>query len=161
MSNKTHIKIGAIIVLLIAAYLGVDLEQNQSSPSVDVSPKEALAPATTSVQGDTENISKAFQQKQSNLQVRSQGKVIAILADDQDGSRHQKFILELSNGMTLLVAHNIDLAPRIQNIQIGDQVQFFGEYEYSEKGGVIHWTHHDPSNKHVEGWLKHQGKTYQ
>ncbi|WP_312209082.1 DUF3465 domain-containing protein, partial [Acinetobacter variabilis] len=27
--------------------------------------------------------------------------------------------------------------------------------------GVIHWTHHDPSNKHISGWLKHQGKTYQ
>jgi hypothetical protein len=37
----------------------------------------------------------------------------------------------------------------------------FGEYEYSNQGGVIHWTHHDPSRRHEDGWLKHDGKTYQ
>lgn len=87
--------------------------------------------------------------------------MIAILKDDNEGSRHQKFILELNNGHTVLVAHNIDLAPRIPNIQKGDMVEFFGEYEYSEKGGVIHWTHHNPGRKHIDGWLKYQGRTYQ
>ena len=95
------------------------------------------------------------------MQVRASGRVIAILPDDNEGSRHQKFILKLSNEQTLLVAHNIDLAPRIANIQKDDKVEFFGEYEYSDKGGVIHWTHHDPADKHVSGWLKHQGRTYQ
>ena len=64
--------------------------------------------------------------------------MVVLLKDDNEGFRHQKFILELSSGQTVLVAHNIDLAPRIQNIQKGDQVEFFGEYEYSDKGGVIH-----------------------
>jgi len=26
---------------------------------------------------------------------------------------------------------------------------------------VIHWTHHDPQGKHINGWLKYQGKMYQ
>ncbi|MBQ1494882.1 MAG: DUF3465 domain-containing protein, partial [Acinetobacter sp.] len=43
----------------------------------------------------------------------------------------------------------------------GEIVEFYGEYEYSPKGGVIHWTHHDPQAKHVDGWLKYQGKSYQ
>ena len=87
--------------------------------------------------------------------------MVALLSDDNEGSRHQRFILELGNGQTLLVAHNIDLAPRIDRLQKGDTVEFFGEYEYTDKGGVIHWTHHDPQKRHVDGWLKHQGSTYQ
>jgi Protein of unknown function (DUF3465). len=52
----------------------------------------------------------------------------ARLPDDEQGSRHQRFILRLASGRTLLVAHNIDLAPRIDGLQVGDQVAFSGEY---------------------------------
>lgn len=103
----------------------------------------------------------AFKNRQSNLQVQGSGVVVRILPDDNEGSRHQKFILKLGSGQTLLVAHNIDLAPRVSGLGIGDSVEFFGEYEWNSQGGVIHWTHHDPQNRHVGGWLKHAGKTYQ
>jgi len=166
MPNKTNLSIGAVIALLIAAYLGLDLQQSQplipsasdtTTETLDSEPN--LVPSQTT--DDLDRIARAFQQRQSDLQVRSSGQVIAVLPDDHEGSRHQKFILELPNGQTVLVAHNIDLAPRIQSIQKQDQVEFYGEYEYSDKGGVIHWTHHDPARKHVAGWLKHQGRTYQ
>ena len=84
-----------------------------------------------------------------------------LLADDNDGSRHQRFILEVGAGRTLLIAHNIDLAPRIPDLKVGDTVEFYGEYEPNDRGGVIHWTHHDPQGDHVDGWLKHAGRTYQ
>ncbi len=105
-------------------------------------------------------ISDAYQNRLSNIQVRGLGKVSRILSDDNKGSRHQRFILRLSSGQTLLVAHNIDLAPRINNLQNGDSVQFNGEYEWNSKGGVIHWTHHDPGGQHVDGWLEHNGRKY-
>ncbi|WP_180104449.1 DUF3465 domain-containing protein [Acinetobacter sp. YH12108] len=168
MANKTDMGIGAVIALLVAAYLGLDLAESKQQantfvPSAEVAIQEQthVQKSTHKLSDDTQRIKQAYQQRQSDLQVQASGKVVALLKDDNEGSRHQKFILELSTGQTVLVAHNIDLAPRIQNIQKGDQVVFFGEYEYSEKGGVIHWTHHDPSNKHISGWLKHQGKTYQ
>jgi hypothetical protein len=106
-------------------------------------------------------LQQAFQSHTSDLQIQGTGKVIKVLADDNDGSRHQRFILKLTTGQTLLVAHNIDLAPRISNLRKGDQVEFNGEYEWNRKGGVIHWTHHDPRGRHEDGWLKHNGRVYQ
>ena len=76
-------------------------------------------------------------------------------------SKHQRFILRLENNQTLLIAHNIDLAPRVANIKKGDKVEFYGEYEYNKKGGVIHWTHKSSSTRHQHGWLKHNGNLYQ
>lgn len=110
--------------------------------------------------GDAE-IKRAFQQQQSDLQVSGGGKVSRILADDLKGSRHQKFIIKLDNQLTLLIAHNIDLAPRINNLNKGDWVEFYGEYEWNQKGGVVHWTHLDPIGAHIAGFLKHKGKQYQ
>ncbi len=107
------------------------------------------------------SLKSAYENHQSDGQVKGSGTVIRILKDDNKGSRHQKFILKLSSRHTILIAHNIDLAPRINSISIGDQVQFYGEYEWNKKGGVVHWTHHDPKGRHVGGWLKHNGSTYQ
>jgi hypothetical protein len=103
----------------------------------------------------------AYDNRQSDIQVQGEGIVTKILADDLDGSRHQRFILRLSSGQTVLVAHNIDLAPRIGGLRTGDSVAFYGEYEWNPKGGVIHWTHHDPGGRHTAGWLKHGGELYQ
>ncbi|MDB4307760.1 DUF3465 domain-containing protein [Gammaproteobacteria bacterium] len=105
-------------------------------------------------------LSTTFERRQSNEQVQGQGEVLRVLSDDNDGSRHQRFILRLDSGQTLLIAHNIDLAPRISSLSTGDLVEFFGEYEWNSKGGVVHWTHHDPRGTHVDGWLKHGGNTY-
>jgi hypothetical protein len=99
--------------------------------------------------------------QRSGTQMSGIGVVRRVLPDDNDGSRHQRFILELAEGQTVLVAHNIDLAPRLTSLDPGDTVAFYGEYESNAQGGVIHWTHHDPARRHVDGWLKHEGRTVQ
>ena len=86
--------------------------------------------------------------------------VTRILKDDNEGSRHQRFLIETVEGLTLLVAHNIDLAPRVP-LSVNDQVSIYGQYEWNNKGGVLHWTHHDPSKSHPEGWIMHHGKKYE
>lgn len=106
-------------------------------------------------------IADAFENRRSNFQVEGSGVVTRVLADDNEGDRHQRFILRLASGQTLLVTHNIDLAPRILALKEGDTVDFFGEYEWNDQGGVTHWTHKDPRERHVAGWLRHKGRVYQ
>jgi hypothetical protein len=105
-------------------------------------------------------IDNAYQNKQSNVQVQGSGKVLKVLSDDNSGSRHQRFILKLPSNLTVLVAHNIDLSNKIKDLKAGDNVEFYGEYEWNNKGGVLHWTHKDPRGKHKDGWLKHNGIVY-
>src|SRR5262245_57481400 len=83
-------------------------------------------------------LAQAYAQQLSNVQVWGQGTVIRVLKDDNDGSRHQRFIVRVPSGQTVLIAHNIDLAPRIDALEEGDTVEFSGEYAWNSKGGVVH-----------------------
>ena len=115
----------------------------------------------SSVSRDSHHIVEAYENHTSGKQVAGVGKVTRILSDDLKGSRHQRFILKLEGGHTLLISHNIDLAPRINSLKIGDEIEFYGVYEWNSKGGVVHWTHDDPKGRHINGWLKKNGKIYQ
>jgi hypothetical protein len=106
-------------------------------------------------------LAEAFDDRASDLEVEGDGTVDRLLPDDEEGSRHQRFILRLASGQTLLVAHNIEIAPRIAGLHAGDLVTFRGVYEWNPEGGTIHWTHHDPSSDHPAGWLRHGGRVYE
>ena len=145
----------AAAVVFAALYFGLgktgDLRWFSNSP-------ESQVEAVPSQSGKLGN---AFTEQRSGSQVTGEGRATKLLADDNEGSRHQRFILTLASGQTVLVAHNIDLAPRIDALKVGDTVSFNGVFEWNAKGGVIHWTHRDPSGRHQAGWLKHAGQTYQ
>jgi uncharacterized protein DUF3465 len=119
------------------------------------------SPANQPLSDSDQEFARAFDQGRSSLQVEGQGVVRRLLSDDNEGSRHQRFIVALASGQTLLIAHNIDLAPRVVNLREGDTVTFSGQYEWDPKGGRIHWTHHDPNNRHAPGWIRHNGQVYQ
>ncbi|WNC68056.1 DUF3465 domain-containing protein [Thalassotalea nanhaiensis] len=109
---------------------------------------------------DLEKINHLFDNQLSNVQVRGFGRVIKMLPDDNDGSRHQRFIVRLKNNQTVLVAHNIDIGSRVNSLRAGDDIGFSGVYEWNDKGGVVHWTHKDPNGKHPDGYLNYVGLTY-
>lgn len=106
-------------------------------------------------------VSQAYLNQQSDVLVELEGRVTRILPDDNEGSRHQKFIVAMADKHTILVSHNIDLAPRINDIAVGQPIKVKGEYEYNNRGGVVHWTHHDPAGQHPGGWIEYGGKRYQ
>jgi hypothetical protein len=141
-----------LVILVAAGYFGLNQFRQSSVDSRQVSGTEAVDDAV---------FAKAQESHASGVQLQGQGTVIKVLPDDSNGSRHQRFILKLRSGQTLLIAHNIDLAPRIGSLQEGDTVSFNGEYEWNSKGGVIHWTHLDPAGRHAAGWVRHDGRIYQ
>lgn len=150
-------------LVLIAAFAAAAYFALAPAPDATDSGEAAARPGVS--QGVRERddavIESAFENRLGNLQVTGQGTVLKLLADDIDGSRHQRFIVRLDSGRTLLVSHNIDLAQRIDALRVGDTVAFYGEYEWNPKGGVIHWTHHDPQGAHPAGWIEHDGQRYQ
>ena len=141
-------KSSRVAVLAVAALLAIGSWVLQQIETANRSPDEAA-------------LFVAIEDKRSDVQVLGDGTVVKILPDDNHGSRHQRFLVKLDNGHVILIAHNIDLAPRIDALRERDTISFFGEFEWNEKGGVVHWTHHDPRNKHPHGWLEHRGKRYQ
>jgi hypothetical protein len=145
------------LLLLVAVFAAVYLWERQAADA----PAAGDSRAATDSVSHSSPIAEAFDAQQSGRQVRGEGVVTRILADDHDGSRHQRFILELDTGQTLLIAHNIDLAPRIGALREGDSVSFNGVYEWNDRGGIVHWTHHDPEGQHEPGWLRHNGRTYE
>ena len=105
------------------------------------------------------NKQRHFDARDSGTWVEVSGIVIKLLRDDNEGSRHQRFIVDLRNGQTLLIAHNIDLAPRIP-IGVGDRLKIRGMYEWNDLGGLVHWTHHDPMGVEDGGYIVCRRRTY-
>jgi hypothetical protein len=160
---KPRSKLKPLFALLIFA-LGLvqlnNINKQQLLDSADAQEQLALPMEKGSVAGTDVLIAEAFRSGRSNVQLGGEGKVVHLLPDDSNGSRHQKFLIELESGHTLLISHNIDLAPRLDNLREGDLIEFYGEYEWNKKGGVIHWTHHDPKGVHPGGWLKYRGRIF-
>lgn len=143
-------------LLLALALVGVYQQYPAKFEAYFTEPMSSVASSQTRAQ-----VSTGYQERHHQRQITDSGQVIKLLKDDNKGSRHQRFLLRLSNGQTLLVAHNIDLAPYLTQLKVGDTVSFAGEYIWNDKGGVLHWTHHDPKGRHPGGWLKHNGQLYQ
>ena len=143
------------IILLVLALAAAALVREIWPPLPGPSP-ERTTPAAAAA---NRAVLEAYRQRQSNLWVEVTGVVERVLPDDRAGSRHQRFILGLDDGQTLLVSHNIDVAARAP-VARGDSVELRGEYEWNEQGGVVHWTHHDPEGRTPGGWIRTGGRTY-
>ena len=148
-------KLIVIVLAALVAYVAYDQRDRATNAPHDV---QSSPSAPLTAQQDA--IAAAYERRASNVQVEAEGVVVKVLSDDNDGSRHQRFIVELASGQTVLISHNIDLAPRVSPLAAGDRVQFHGEYEWNEKGGVVHWTHHDPAGSHPGGWIRREGATF-
>lgn len=86
-------------------------------------------------------VENAFAQKINRVPITATGRVIKLLPDDTDATPHQKFIIEIHSGHTILVSHNLLRAYRMP-VKIGDRVEVRGTYIWNRFGGLLHNTHH-------------------
>lgn len=134
---------------------------NSASPPATTPAPRKESPQRTETPAAGIRVEELFRTQRSDVMVTVAGAVVRTLPDDNEGSPHQKFIVELPSGHRLLVAHNIDLAPRVPGLTKGDPVTVRGEYEWNDRGGVLHWTHDDPAGRHTPGWIEFDGKKYE
>ena len=104
-------------------------------------------------------MNRPFGKRDTGSWIEVTGFVKRLLTDDNDGSRHQRFILDIGSGRTLLIAHNIDLVQRVP-LGLGDRVRLRGMYEWNDLGGLVHWTHHDPLGVEDGGWIRYRARIY-
>ncbi|MEO0998769.1 MAG: DUF3465 domain-containing protein, partial [Pseudomonadota bacterium] len=117
--SKLRLVIGGL--LLIAAALAWIVERQTAG---------GFAGTDTSVDAaaGSEALASAFARRANDEWVEARVTVVRLLADDNDGSRHQRFVAASAGGQTVLVAHNIDLAERVP-LAVGDSVYLRGQYE--------------------------------
>jgi Protein of unknown function (DUF3465) len=146
MSRRTMI---SMVALLVLGFMSIrQLRSGEANAD-----SEAAAGSVLEEGG----VEAAFASQQSGAWVTGEGRVDRVMGDDTEGARHQRFVLKLASGHTILISHNIDVAPRITDLREGDDIKFHGQYEWNQQGGVVHWTHRDPQGQQVGGWLEHFG----
>ena len=158
----------AIAVLALCAYLTIyrtrathSAATTPAAPPAPTPPASASPTAAATPVVDDPSIARAIADHAHEVTVDAAGVVSRVLPDDREGERHQRFIVRLPSGSTVLIAHNIDIAPRIEGLRTGAPIVFEGEYVWNAQGGVVHWTHHDPSGRHKSGFVKYDGRLYQ
>jgi Protein of unknown function (DUF3465) len=120
-----------------------------------------LAGCGAAAQADDAAIAADYHNHQSNVEVTADGTVVRLLADRTSSTgTHEQFIIKLSSqNITVEIEHNISIAARVP-VAEGDHVIVHGEYVWNSKGGLIHFTHHDPQGTHEAGYIEDNGKTY-
>ena len=146
-----------IVVLALYAWPRACAPEGSGAPSGS----GPLTPSAAEAAAFDAEIDRLVARQADGVVVEGWATVDRLLEDDLRGSRHQRFIARLSSGRTLLVSHNIDLAPRIDSLRSGDPIRFRGEYVWNSRGGLIHWTHHDPDGRHAGGWIRHASGIFQ
>lgn len=162
LSRNALILVG-VVGILSACSSTVSPASSQSSSSPQV-PAEFGSPNTTDSSSSQSIDQSQLLQAQANqakkVEIIFSARVKKILPDDTKGLPHQRLLLSVENGSTVLLAHDIKYAPKVP-VQVGDMLVIKGEYIWNRKGGVVHWTHHSDSPRHEGGYIEFGGQRYE
>lgn len=143
---------GALVILLVLTvfmtFTGIAAAaytlEKMGTTEIDISP-------------DNKAFEQAFEDRSQKVILSVSGRVIKTL-EEPSGSKYQKFLVDI-DGRTVLVAHNLEMG-RMIPVEPNYEIVIKGEYIWTEKGGVIHWTHRDPRKEHPDGFIYYNKRLY-
>lgn len=138
LNKRTLVRLAVVVIAAVVATLLSEYEAR--------APRPATAPTQWTAALDDQWVS-------------TDVTIYRELPDDNEGSRHQRLLGRTDDGHSLLIVHNIDLAPRVP-AGVGDRISVHGHFVWNDKGGLVHWTHHDPQGRHGGGYIDFAGERY-
>lgn len=140
-------KFQSVLVGLLTVFsFNISLAIPQESVPGEVTDDSALVEAIATHRN-------AFYVEAGNLRVTQ------ILPEDNQGLPHQKWVAVTSTGETILVVYNLDMGPRVP-VKVGDHFAVGGQFIWSKRGPLIHWTHDDPRKYRPDGYIYFNGLVY-
>ena len=152
--KKPVVAILLIALAVVAANVSRQRQQEREASPPPVSLPSALPGAPGAAVADDGSLARAIAARAQDVPVTGSGEVVKLLPDDREGSPHQRILVRVAGGGTVLIAHNIELAPRVAPVAVGDTLEFAGDFVWNDKGGLVHWTHPDPGGRHRAGWIR-------
>lgn len=86
--------------------------------------------------------------------------VTRLLADDNSGSRHQRFYAKLSDGQEVYIVYSLEYGRVRVPVSVGSVVGVGGEYRWTKFGGLLHWVHEDTRDTRPDGYVELKGTRY-
>ena len=96
----------------------------------------------------------------SHVEIHVAGKIARYLGTrNSESGEHEGFLVTpRGSSAHLLIEDNVNITGFIP-MRNGDSVELQGQYECND--GVVHWTHHDPSGRHIMGYVVVNGRRFQ
>lgn len=149
------------LIFMTAAMISASsLMAGCKSDTASNQPDRRIASAGSPQQPGDGEVIDAQTRHEKKVEVTVCAPVKKLLPPDTKGLPHERFLLQLSNGTTCLIAHDVKMAPPVP-VNPGDKPIIHGEYIWNKFGGVIHWTHHSNTPRHEGGWIELNGQRYQ
>lgn len=161
ISRKIGKTIAALIIAGGAALLGLKSKNTESTHGLTVAQKKNASIDTTKTDTNYDVLNAIRSSKPLTYTTIKNALVVKLLRNDNKGARHQRWIIQIENGVTITVVHNIDIAEKIP-LSVGDTIEVAGELVFGDrkKDPLLHWTHEDPRGKRIAGYVILNGKRY-
>lgn len=161
ISRKIGKGIAALIIAGAAGFFGFKNKDTDSTKGLTVAQKKNVAIETVKTDTNYEVLNAIKTSKPLTYAVIKNALVVKVLRNDNKGARHQRWIVQIENGVTITIIHNIDIAEKVP-LAVGDSVEVAGELIYGDrkKDPILHWTHEDPKGKRIAGYVVHNGERY-
>ncbi|MBP8127396.1 MAG: DUF3465 domain-containing protein [Aeromonadaceae bacterium] len=152
--QRSSIVVLGVLVICLLGYVGI---KSLRAQMVQASAGESWRQAA---KRDESIVAKAYQQGKGDVQVTVSGRIIQVLPANGPDDAHQRFTIEIGNGMTLQVMHDSKMAGVIPDLAYGSQATVAGFYVWNPSGGELHDRYQDPQGEWVTGWIEYAGRRY-